>query len=103
MNAATASGLFLHIEQHRNIRVKRCRTSSKVEHGLLPGTRRASLPQAQDAPEAPLGPWGTPESFYQSKTDMVLLATKARYGSKRNFSCDSAHELRLAAGAETVP
>ena len=37
--------------------------SSWVEHGLLPGTRRASLPQAQDAPEAPAGPWGGPELF----------------------------------------
>jgi hypothetical protein len=27
--------------------------SSEAEHGLLPGTRCASLPQAQDAPEAP--------------------------------------------------
>src|SRR5215471_17734924 len=27
--------------------------SSWVEHGLLPGTRCASLPQGQDAPEAP--------------------------------------------------
>jgi hypothetical protein len=27
------------------------------------GTRRASLPQAQDAPEAPAGPWGRPEMF----------------------------------------
>src|SRR5262249_5890601 len=27
------------------------------------GTRCASLPQAQDAPEAPAGPWGRPESF----------------------------------------
>src|SRR5262249_54176974 len=34
-----------------------------VEHGLLPGTRCASLPQAQDAPEAPAGPWVRPESF----------------------------------------
>src|SRR5262249_56970085 len=32
--------------------------SSWVEHGLLPGTRRASLPPAQDAPEAPAAPWG---------------------------------------------
>src|SRR6516225_5286352 len=31
--------------------------SSWVGHGLLPGTRCASLPQAQDAPEAPAGPW----------------------------------------------
>src|SRR5215813_7334240 len=31
--------------------------SSYVDHGLLPGTRCASLPQAQDAPEAPAGPW----------------------------------------------
>jgi hypothetical protein len=38
-------------------------SSSWVEHGLLPGTRCASLPQAQDAPEAPAGPWGRPESF----------------------------------------
>jgi hypothetical protein len=30
---------------------------------ILPGTRCASLPQAQDAPEAPAGPWGRPESF----------------------------------------
>src|SRR5262249_20755347 len=37
--------------------------SSLVGHGLLPGTRCASLPQAQDAPEAPAGPWGRPESF----------------------------------------
>jgi hypothetical protein len=37
--------------------------SSEVEHGLLPGTRCASLPQAHDAPEAPAGPWGGPESF----------------------------------------
>src|SRR5262245_5730999 len=37
--------------------------SSYVEHGLLPGTRCASLPQAQDAPEAPAGPWGRPELF----------------------------------------
>src|SRR5215472_10784693 len=37
--------------------------SSEVEHGLLPGTRCASLPQAQDAPEAPAGPWGKPEMF----------------------------------------
>jgi len=36
---------------------------SYVEHGLLPGTRCASLQQAQDAPEAPAGPWGRPESF----------------------------------------
>jgi hypothetical protein len=34
-----------------------------VEHGLLPGTRCASLQQAQDAPEAPAGHWGRPESF----------------------------------------
>ena len=27
------------------------------------GTRCASLPQAQDTPEAPAGPWGRPESF----------------------------------------
>jgi hypothetical protein len=37
--------------------------SSDVEHGLLPGTRCASLPQPQDVPEAPAGPWGRPESF----------------------------------------
>jgi len=37
--------------------------SSYVEHGLLPGTRCASLQQAQDVPEAPAGPWGSPESF----------------------------------------
>ena len=37
--------------------------SSEVEHGLLPGTRCASLPQAQDAPKAPAGPWGRPEMF----------------------------------------
>jgi hypothetical protein len=29
--------------------------------GSPPGTRCASLPQAQDAPEAPAGPWGRPE------------------------------------------
>src|SRR5215471_13706813 len=34
-----------------------------VEHGLLPGPRRASLPQAQDAPEARAGPWGGTELF----------------------------------------
>jgi hypothetical protein len=38
-------------------------TSPEVEHGLLPGTRCASLQHAQDAPEAPVGPWGRPESF----------------------------------------
>jgi hypothetical protein len=27
----------------------------------LPETRCASLPQAQDAPETPAGPWGRPE------------------------------------------
>src|SRR5262245_7935137 len=37
--------------------------SSSIEHGLLPGTRCASLPQAQDAPEAPAGPWRRPEMF----------------------------------------
>src|SRR5215813_3217509 len=37
--------------------------SSWIEHGLLPGTRCASLPQAQDAPEAPAGPWRRPEMF----------------------------------------
>jgi hypothetical protein len=37
--------------------------SSYAEHGLLPGTRCARLQQAQDAPEAPAGPWGRPESF----------------------------------------
>jgi len=37
--------------------------SSWVEHGLTLETRRASLPQAQVAPEAPAGPWGSPESF----------------------------------------
>jgi len=32
--------------------------------GSPPGrTRCASLPQAQDAPEAPPCPWGSPESF----------------------------------------
>jgi hypothetical protein len=35
----------------------------KVQHGLLPGTRCASLQQAQDAPEAPASPWARPESF----------------------------------------
>src|SRR5262249_31182037 len=35
--------------------------SSEVEHGLLPGTRCAILPQAQDALEAPRGPWGRPK------------------------------------------
>jgi hypothetical protein len=39
------------------------RASSEVGHGLLPGTRCASLPQAYDAPEVPAGPWGRPESF----------------------------------------
>jgi hypothetical protein len=37
--------------------------SSYVEHGLPSGTRRASLPQAENAPVAPGGPWGRPESF----------------------------------------
>src|SRR5262249_8127649 len=49
----------------RRDRPRRCRAaeqreelaSSWIEHGLLPGTRCASLPQAQDAPEAPAGPW----------------------------------------------
>ena len=36
---------------------------SEIEHGLLPGTRCASLQQAEDAREAPAGPWGGPESF----------------------------------------
>jgi hypothetical protein len=31
--------------------------------GSPPGTRCASLPQTQDAPEAPASPWGKPESF----------------------------------------
>ena len=31
--------------------------------GIAPGTRCASLPQAQHSPEAPLCPWGGPESF----------------------------------------
>jgi hypothetical protein len=35
----------------------------QVEHGLVPGTRSGSLQQAQDTPEAPAGPWATPESF----------------------------------------
>src|SRR5262245_10249621 len=34
--------------------------ASYVGHGLLPGTRRVSLQQSQDAPEAPAGPWGRP-------------------------------------------
>jgi hypothetical protein len=38
-------------------------TSCYVEHGLPSGTRCASLQQAQDAPEAPAGPWGRLESF----------------------------------------
>src|SRR5215471_11028969 len=33
-----------------------------VEHGLPSGTRQASLPQAQDALEAPGGPWDRSES-----------------------------------------
>src|SRR5262249_46111073 len=37
--------------------------SAWVEHGLLPGTRSDSLPQAKDAPEAPAGPWRRPEMF----------------------------------------
>ena len=32
-------------------------------NGSPPGTRCASLPQAQDDPEAPAGPWGRPELF----------------------------------------
>jgi hypothetical protein len=39
------------------------RASPDVEHGLLPRTRGASLQQPQDAPEAPLDPWGRPETF----------------------------------------
>jgi hypothetical protein len=35
----------------------------RLRSGLLPATRCASLPQAQDALEAPAGPWGRPESF----------------------------------------
>src|SRR5215472_4249443 len=34
--------------------------SSEVGHGLPSGTRCASLPQAQVAPEARAGPWGRP-------------------------------------------
>src|SRR5215472_8805295 len=34
--------------------------ASPYEHGLLPGTRCASLQQAQDALEGPAGPWGRP-------------------------------------------
>jgi hypothetical protein len=37
--------------------------SPYVEHGLLRGTRSASLRQAKDALEAPAGPWARPESF----------------------------------------
>ena len=37
--------------------------SPEVEHGLLPGTRYASLAQGYDVLEAPAGPWGRPESF----------------------------------------
>jgi predicted dithiol-disulfide oxidoreductase (DUF899 family) len=37
--------------------------SPEVEHGLLPGTRCASLPQTQDALVAPACLWGKTESF----------------------------------------
>src|SRR5260370_41404515 len=61
--------LIRRLLRRRSERPRSCRpaeqrdelASSEVEHGLLPGTRCASLPQVQDAPEAPVGPWGRPE------------------------------------------
>ena len=59
--------------------------SSYVEHGLLPGTRCASLQQAQDAPEAPAGPWGSfrnaliRKRLYK-KRDCTKLADSGRRG-----------------------
>src|SRR5262249_34175524 len=60
----------LHCQNSWPIRAPRRRCASEQSdelapggHGLLPGTRCASLQQAQDAPEAPAGPWGRPESF----------------------------------------
>jgi len=53
--------------------------SSQVEHGLLPGTRCASLLQAQDATEAPAGPWDRPESFW-------IGAASPVYATPRQFS-----------------
>jgi hypothetical protein len=38
-------------------------SSSEIEHGLPLGTRCASLPHAEVAPEVPAGPWGRSESF----------------------------------------
>jgi hypothetical protein len=54
----------------RRERPRRCRATeqgnevppSPVEHAP-PGTGGTSLPQGQDAAEAPAGPWGRPESF----------------------------------------
>src|SRR5262249_44437461 len=61
---------LLRLLRTRRERPRRCAAdkreelaSSWIGHGLLPGTRCASLPQAQDAPEAPAGPWGRPELF----------------------------------------
>src|SRR5262245_56701465 len=57
--------LRAHRERPRNRRAAEQRkelASPYVEHGLLPGTRCASLAQAQDGPEAPASPWGRPES-----------------------------------------
>ncbi len=48
---------------HRTAEQREKLASSEIEHGLLPGTRCASLQQAQGAPEAPASPWGRPESF----------------------------------------
>ena len=47
---------------HRTAEQREELASSEV-WAPLPETRCASLPQAQDAPEAPAGHWGRPESF----------------------------------------
>jgi hypothetical protein len=45
-------------------RYKRAKANTVLaEHGLAPGTRRASFVQAQDARKVAAGPWGRPESF----------------------------------------
>jgi RNA polymerase sigma-70 factor, ECF subfamily len=53
-----------------------------VEHGLLPGTRCASLQQAQDAREAPAGPLGGPELLNRDTAGPRLL--------RSNGFCDHA-------------
>jgi len=51
--------------------------ASWIEHGLLPGTRCASLPQAQDALEAPAGPWGRPAHAFHSLRQLFANAAIA--------------------------